>query len=131
MPSRRWNGPILAVAVFLVAFGVALATTFFQVSRQVDSVVSFQAVEVLADENLGLYHDQGATDPVDELEFRVPNIPGVPRASGPELVYIVNHSVLRPALVEPCRAVISDGQRVGFINAEVVGLDGQPRGIRV
>lgn len=85
-------------------------------------------MQALTDENLGLYHDRWATDPVDDLEFRVPNIPGVLRESRPELVYIVNHSLLRLALVEPCRAVICEGRRVGFINADVVGLGGQPRG---
>ena len=91
-------------------------------------MVSFQAVQVLADENLGLYHDREATDPVTELEFRVPNIPGAPRESRPELVYIVNHSQLRLALIEPCRAVISGGQRIGVIGDAIFDLDGNSLG---
>ena len=48
-----------------------MAATFFQVSRQVDSALTFRAVEVLADESLGLYHDGEATNPVGFLDFGV------------------------------------------------------------
>ena len=39
MSRKRWIGLILGLTVFLVAFGVALAATFFQVTREMDSVL--------------------------------------------------------------------------------------------
>ena len=67
LAKHRW------MAIILGAFGIALAATVvFQVTRQVDSALSLSAALVLADENLGLYHDADATQPFtgeEKLEF--------------------------------------------------------------
>ncbi len=55
--------------MFLAAFGVALAVTFFQVSREIDSVVRFNVVDVRSSADLGLYTDEEPTKPAEFLNY--------------------------------------------------------------
>ena len=115
LAKHRWMALILGVAVFLGAFGIALAATFFQVSREVPSTVV--PAQVLVDENLGVYHDPEGTDPVTSLEFVMLQPPLGPRIP-PITVYIKNESDVNLTLVEPCREIFDEdsGQRIGFMN---------------
>ena len=57
MTTRRWIGIIFGISLFLAAFSIAMALTVFQVSRQIGAELVLSGVEVLADENLGIYWD--------------------------------------------------------------------------
>ena len=67
MTKQRWIGLIAGIAILLAAFGAVLAATVVQVSREVPSTLT--TAEVLADDNMALYHDPDGTDPVTSLEF--------------------------------------------------------------
>ena len=124
---KRWLGLILGVALFVAAVGAALAVTVFQVSREVDAELVLSAVEVLADENLGVYWDRELTDPVTFIEFQgaafePPLRPGVKR----EWVYVVNHSDKELVLIEPCRGISGpDGENIADIHGGLHDLDGE------
>ena len=47
MTKSRWIGLILAVTIFLAAFGISLALTVFQVSREIPVTVTVADVMVL------------------------------------------------------------------------------------
>ena len=131
MTKHRWIGLIAGIAVFLAVFGAALAATFFQASRQVDSALTFRAVEVLADESLGLYHDAEGTAPVEFLELPVLDLkPPLrrPDRTGGRRVFIRNQSDIALFLIEPCREVIAGEQNIGFMNPEIFDMDGNRRG---
>ena len=70
MSRRRWTGIIAGVDIFLAAFGAALAVTVFQVSREIESEIVLSGVEVLSDDNLGVYDDRDLTEPATFMEFR-------------------------------------------------------------
>ena len=63
MTKNRWIGLIVGVAVFLAAFGAALAVTVFQVSREVPSTLKLGSAVVISGDNLALWHDQAKTRP--------------------------------------------------------------------
>ncbi len=69
MTKRRWIALTVGVSVFLAAFGVALLATVFQVSREVPTTLKIRSAVVISGDNLGLWHDQGKTQPVTSLEF--------------------------------------------------------------
>ena len=128
MTKHRWIGLSVGIAVFLAAFGAALAATFFQASRQVDSALTFRAVEVLSDESLGLYHDAEATNPVGFLDFPVLELkPPLRRSNrtGTRGVFIRNQSDIRLSLIEPCRDIVVNEQQIGFMNPEIFNLSGE------
>ena len=110
---------------------MALAATFLQASKEVDAALTFQAVQVLSDESLGLYHDPEGTNPVTSLGFPVldiqPPLRRFDRSSG-RRVYLRNEIDVDLFLIEPCRDVVVDEQRVGFMNPEIFDLDGNSLG---
>ena len=118
MTRRRWIGLILGIGVFLAAFGIALAVTFFQVSREIPTTVTVSPVSVLSSGDLGLYHDSGAKEPVTDLEFTLLNLRSPLRPRVPDqTIYIRNQSAINLTLIEPCQEVVGGGvQRIGFIN---------------
>ena len=68
MTRNRWVGLVLGVAVFLAAFGVALAITV-QVSQEIPSTLSVKSAVIISGDNLALWHDEAKTQPVTSLEF--------------------------------------------------------------
>ena len=117
MTGRRLVGLIAGIAIFLAAFGVAFGVVF-QVSREIPSTLRVADVQVLADENLGIYHDPGATDPVESLEFEMIGFEPPLRPTQPvQIVYIKNESdpPILLTLVEPCsNAFQGDDQENGI-----------------
>ena len=129
--TKRWIDLIVAIMVFAGTLGAVLATTFFQASREVDSVLAFRAVNVLADENLGLYHDAQGTEPVTFLEFPVLDLqPPLRRSkeSGAVSVYIRIESGIDLFLIEPCGDVLVDGRRIGLMGPELFDTDERLQG---
>ena len=128
MSRRRWTGIIAGVAIFLAAFGAALAVTVFQVSREIESEIVLSGVEVLSDDNLGIYHDRDLTEPVTFMEFRGAALVS-PLDGGrvePVWVYIVNHSDKGLTLIEPCRDIEdAEGRGIAHIFAEIHNLEGE------
>ena len=126
LASRPYlTAAILGTAAFLAAFGVALAVTVVQVSRGVPSTLVL--AQVLADENLGLYHDPEATQPVTSLEFTGLQPPL--RSGVIETIYVRNESGIDLTLIEPCRGVFEgddeqNGIRIGFLDSAISSLDG-------
>ena len=88
-------------------------------------------MKVLPDDNLGLYFDREAREPVTSLNFRVLNLkPPLlkSRETAPIDVYIRDESGLGLRLVEPCRDVVSNGQRIGHVEADIFDMEGRRRG---
>jgi hypothetical protein len=114
---------VMGAAAFLAAFGIALAATV-QVSRQVPSTLTVIGVEVLADENLELFHDPEGTQPVTTLEFRRPLLqpPLTPRNINP-IIYVKNNSNADLTLIAPCREIrdTNTGVSLGFMNLYIHG----------
>ena len=110
---------------------MALAVTFFQVSREIDAVVRFNAVDVRSSGDLGLYTDEELTRPAEFLTFGLLDLQpplGPARETGTRRLFVVNHGPDPIFLIEPCREVISGGERVGFMNAGIEDLAGNFRG---
>ena len=127
MTKQRWIGLVLGISVFLAAFGVAVgATIFFQVSRQVPATIDVFEVKVLGDETLGLYHDREAKEPLNSVRFTLPKLKEPLRANrtSTRSVFIRNHSDIALFLIEPCREVVVDGRRIGFMNPELFDMNG-------
>ena len=84
-------------------------------------------MEVLADENLGVYWDQELREPVTFIEFRGAAFEPPLRAGvKPEWVYLVNRSGMELSLIEPCREVFDgdNGPRIGWMDPPVSNLNG-------
>ena len=125
MTKQRWAGITIGIGIFLAAFGVAMAVTVFQVTREVPSTLV--SAQVLADENLGLYHDPDATQPVTALEFTRLQPPL--RSGVIETIYVRNESAIDLTLIEPCREVFDgddeqNGIRIGYMDSAISSLDG-------
>ena len=135
LAKNRWMAIILGVSLFLGAFGIALAATVvFQVTRQVDSALSLSAALVLADENLGLYHDADATQPftgeekLEFLGFRLqPPLENRGKARPEAPVYIKNESNIGLTLIAPCGEVLNlaDGRRLGHLDGHIESAGGE------
>ena len=135
LAKNRWMAIILGVSLFLGAFGIALAATVvFQVTRQVDSALSLSAALVLADENLGLYHDADATQPftgeekLEFLGFRLqPPLENRGKAHPEAPVYIKNESNIDLTLIAPCGEVLNlaDGRRLGHLDGHIESAGGE------
>ena len=127
---QKWIGLILGISMFLAAFGVALAATVvLQVSREVDSTLTFRDVEVLPDDNLGVYFDVDGNEPVEHLDFRALNLqPPLheSRETNAIWLYVRNHSEFDLFLIEPCGEIRDrdDDIRIGHVNLHVESLDG-------
>ena len=125
LSRRRWIGLSVGIAAFLAVVGVALAVVF-QVSNEIDAELVLSGVEVLSDENLGVYWDRDLTDPVTFIEFRgaafqPPLQPGV----RPEWVYVQNRSDKDLTLIDPCRDIPGAGaEDIAHIAGSVHNLDG-------
>ena len=135
LTQYQWAALILGVSVFLGTFGVALAATVAQVTREVPSTFSFAEVQVLPDENLGLYHDRDATDPVTSLPFSLLMLQPPLTSDGfaRRTIYIRNESDTDLMLIEPCRSIFdrddaSGSVRLGHIDAVIYNLSGPRRG---
>ena len=130
MTKNRWIGLIIGVAVFLSAFGAALAVTVFQVSREVPSTLKLGSAVVISDDNLALWHDQAKTRPVTSLEFLgirlQPPLESIPTERPQTTIFIENKSSHPLTLISPCGDVVSpSGARIGFLDA---GLHDLPTG---
>ena len=98
--KHRWTGLGVGIAVFLAAFGVALAAVVVQVSREVPSTLTM--AQVLSDENLGLYWDQEGRVPVTSLDFPLLQSPLDSAVPLFKTIYIRNESDIELNLVAPC-----------------------------
>ena len=58
---------LIALGLCAASFGVTFGITSSQVSREVGSSIGILDVHVLADENLGLYHDPEGSHPLTAL----------------------------------------------------------------
>ena len=122
MTKQRWIVLILAVVVSLGAFGAVLTVTV-QVTREVPSTVT--SATVLADENLGLYHDPDGIAPVTSLNFARLQPPLDTRTTSPA-IYIRNESNGPLRLIDPCRNVFdsNSGTKIGFQHPGIRNLGG-------
>ena len=128
MSRRRWVGILAGVTIFLAAFGAALAVTVFQVSREVESEIVLSGVEVLSDDNFGIYHDRDLTEPVNFMEFPGAALvhPFEGRGVEPVWVYVVNHSDVELTFIEPCRDIENaEGWGIAHIFADIYNLEGE------
>ena len=91
MTKNRWIGLIIGVAVFLAAFGAALAVTALQVSREIPSMLL--TAQILPEDNLGLYNDPDGTDPVTYLQFILFQ-PPLARRILTQTIYVRNESTV-------------------------------------
>ena len=118
MSRRRCIGVFVGFAAFLAAVGAVLAVTVFQVSREIDAELVLSAVEVLADENLGVYWDRELKEPVTFIKFRgaalVTPLRGTVKH---EWVYVVNHSDKELVLIDPCRGIRGPGMKTSPTSA--------------
>ena len=117
LTQYQWAALILGVSVFLGTFGVALAATVAQVTREVPSHLSFATV-VVGEGTLGLYHDREATQAVTSLQFEGLDLqPPMRSLVRSENIYLKNESAIELTLIEPCRNVFDQddesGQRLG------------------
>ena len=130
MRSRKlWIGLILGITIFLAAFGAAMAIVY-QVSREIDAELVLSGVEVLADENLGVYWDRELKEPVTFLEFRgAALVPPLRGGVESVWVYVQNRSDEELTLIEPCREIEdAEGRPIAHIKAEVHDLDRESTG---
>ena len=106
MTKNRWVGVILGVSVFLAAFGVALALTVFQVSREVPSALRLGSAVVISGDNLALWFDKEKTKPVTSLEFvgvqLQPPLKSFSAGRPQTWIYIENKSNIDLTLIAPC-----------------------------
>ena len=128
MTKHRWVGLSLGIAIFLTAFGVALAVTIIQVSREVPSTLRLGAAVVISGDNLGLWHDEGKTTPVTSLVFDAFQLqPPLDHLSVTNRVYsnifIENRSDIDLTIIAPCGNVESPpGTVIGQIGADLVDV---------
>ena len=65
LPHRRWFVIIAGAAIFLAAFGIAFAATWFQGSQVVSSTVNVQTTVVISgDQMFALWRDEAMTEPM-------------------------------------------------------------------
>ena len=64
LTRKRGIALIVGITVFLVAFGVALAVTWIQVSQSVPTVLSISPTVIISGDNIALWHDTAKTLPV-------------------------------------------------------------------
>ena len=121
MNRYRLIGLILGVGVFLAAFGVTLALTVFQVSREIPSKLELRSAAVISGENLGLWHDREKTKPVTFLNYvGVTLEQPLEGAFDPKaVVYVENLSTMELTVLEPCSDVESDGTLIGHMEADL------------
>ena len=139
LPKRYWFVVILGITVFLAAFAVAFAATWFQGSQVVPSAVNVQTTVVISgDQMFALWRDEAMTEPVisgdgPHITFlKVETEP--PRRqinfvrTPPIFIQNVSSTFARP--IEPCHEVIIGGQPVGAVSAHLrtLGSTDQERG---
>ena len=86
---------------------------------------------MLPDENLGLYSDSEATNPVTSLNFLVTNFqPPLGPDIQQESIYIRNEAGIDLIFVEPCASVFDTTSevRIGTLRGTIYNLDGGFRG---
>ena len=130
MTKHRWIGLMLGVTIFLAAFGVALAVTVFQTSKEVPSVLTLGSAVVISSDNLALWHDRERKEPVTFLDFKSVQLkPPLEGSLRPEVwIYIENKSDRDLTLIQPCREVVTkEGVRIGSMDAGLQDLDGKDR----
>ena len=127
MTKRRWVGLIVGIAVLLAGARATLAAGVFQVSHEIDAEILLSAVDVLADEKLGVYWDQRLTEPVTFMEFHGTQFePPLQTHVESIWVYIVNHPEKELTLIEPCRRILGLGHEdIAHIHGDVHNLDGE------
>ena len=125
MTTQRWIGAIVGIAVFIAAFGVALAVTWYQGSQDVPAAVSVHSTVVISGDNLGLWHDSAGTQAVASLGYVGRRLPPPLKGSFPAeaTVYIENRSIYSMTFVEPCGPVESPpGTAIGHVNADLFDI---------
>ena len=132
LTKKRGIGAVIGIAVFLVAFGIAFAITYYQATITLPSGVTVQSTIILSGDNFSLWHDAAMTMPITgDLDLSW----DVTRTQAPlgrrsfvsqEEFYIQNDSNLRgtPMMARPlapCQELIrdSDGQRIGDVHAQM------------
>ena len=139
LPKRYWLVVILGITVFLAAFAVAFAATWFQGSQVVPSVVNVQTTVIISgDQMFALWRDEAMTEPVisgdgPHITFlQVETIPPLRQSNfvrtQPIFIQNVSDTFARP--IEPCHEVIIGGQPAGSVSAHLrtLGSTDQDRG---
>ena len=139
LSQRRWYVIIAGATIFLAAFGIAFAATWFQGSQVVPSALIVQTTVVISgDQMFALWRDEAMTEPVisgdgPHITFlKVETEP--PRRqinfvrTPPIFIQNVSSTFARP--IEPCHDVIIGGQLVGAVSAHLrtLGFTDQERG---
>ena len=125
MTTQRWIGAIVGIAVFIAAFGVALAVTWYQGNQDVPAAVSVHSTVVISGDNLGLWHDSAGTQAVASLGYVGRRLPPPLKGAFPAeaTVYIENRSIYSMTFVEPCGPVESPpGTAIGHVNADLFDI---------
>ena len=116
----------IAAAIFLVAFGLALAQQLFQVSRTVPAELAVFDTTIQPDGNLMLEHRDGT--PVEGLSFRRFQIQPPLRqfnrdGAGTRRIFVTNDTEppIRLFLSDPCHPAVdaNTGQEIGFFSADL------------
>ena len=123
---KHWISLAVGITILLAAFGVALAVTIVQVSREVPSTLSLSSAVVISSDNLGLWHDEARKEPVTSLKFQgiqfEPPLDSFSRDLDVE-VFIENRSDIDLTLIAPCGGVESPpGTFIGKVETALFEL---------
>ena len=128
MAKRPSTALVLVVVVTLAALGVALVVGLGRHGRSEANVLTLRSSAVLSSGDLGLWHDQGKTQPVTSLQFEgVALQPPLSSIVKPVDVFIENLSTADMLfLVKPCGAVMDSttNTQIGTMDAVVHDLGG-------
>lgn len=129
LTKKRGIGAVIGIAVFLVAFGIAFAITYYQAVITLKSGVTVTTTIIISGDNWSLWHDAAMLQPISgDLDFTwdITQTQAPLRARSlftDRVFYIQNDSGLRgtPKVgrpLAPCQSFIkSDGTFVGSTGA--------------
>ena len=127
MKTHRSIVLILITGVFLAALGVALGVTLGRVGQSAAGTLTLRSSAVLSSGDLGLWHDQGRTQPVTSFQFEgIALQPPLRSIVTPVEVFVENLSTSDWFLVKPCGAIldVTTAALIGTIDAVVRDLGG-------
>ena len=136
LTRKRGIGLGIGITIFLVAFSIALAVTWIQVSQTVPSTLSVSSTVIISGDNISLWWDTAMTQPVTgdpALEWaKAQTQPPLRNVNITTDVwfYIVNESPYGLVPVDPCHNIIrsTDNQRIGWTHTQLRNLNGDWRG---
>ena len=131
MTKRRWTVPILGIAVFLAAFGVAFASQHhptWQVWQNKGGTAALNPLVTLSSGDILVSFDGTGAQQVASLEFKVE--PSLGRSVGQTVWFHNNTDAVNLRPIDPCQDAIrsSDGAVIGRVEAELWDAAGNPRG---